>query len=230
MGGGQDGNSKEVPLDMTLPSAHHSPRTVKRNAREFVIGTVRLSSAKGKLSAAVLMHHHQPTKTPPITSLFVSQRCPPTIPPQNPKSKTKTKRQKNKKNPPNPPAFPISKKNHTLPVRFTTSGTAYAGLRSRSTTVHAALSVRHLTHPAFVAVSTRSREGWGGGWKLSAARRMKGVVRPQARPTRRKPRVQFRIEGEEEDGGGVSVSDMFWRWAWWRWGVHCLIVLRGFVA
>lgn len=29
---------------------------------------------------------------------------------------------------------------------------------------------------------------------------MKGVVRPQARPTRRKPRVQLRIEGE---GGGV---------------------------
>lgn len=36
---------------------------------------------------------------------------------------------------------------------------------------------------------------------------MKGVVRPQARPTRRKPRVQLRIEGEE--GGGVSVSDIF---------------------
>lgn len=34
---------------------------------------------------------------------------------------------------------------------------------------------------------------------------MKGVVRPQARPTRRKPRVQFRIEG---DGRGVSVSDI----------------------
>lgn len=33
---------------------------------------------------------------------------------------------------------------------------------------------------------------------------MKGVVRPQARPTRRKPRVQFKIEGEE--GGGASVS------------------------
>ena len=36
---------------------------------------------------------------------------------------------------------------------------------------------------------------------------MKGVVRPQARPTRRKPRVQLRIEG---DGGGrVSVPDIF---------------------
>lgn len=52
----------------------------------------------------------------------------------------------------------------------------------------------------------RSREECGGGWKFSAARRMKGVVRPQARPTRRKPRVQFRIEGEE--GGGVEVEDI----------------------
>lgn len=31
--------------DMTFPSAHHSPNTVKRNAREFTIGTVRLSSS-----------------------------------------------------------------------------------------------------------------------------------------------------------------------------------------
>lgn len=107
---------------------------------------------------------------------------------------------------PDSPAFPINKKNHTLPVKFTTSGTAYAGLLSKSTTVHIAFSVLHLTHPAFVLVSMRSREEWGGGWKLSAARRMKGVVRPQARPTRRKPRVQLRIEGEEE--GGVSVSDI----------------------
>lgn len=33
-----------LPFDITLPSAHHSPRTVKRKAREFVIGTVKLSS------------------------------------------------------------------------------------------------------------------------------------------------------------------------------------------
>lgn len=37
---------------------------------------------------------------------------------------------------------------------------------------------------------------------------MKGVVRPQARPTRRKPRVQLRIEGEEAGGVSVSVSDI----------------------
>lgn len=35
----------QVSRDITLPSTHHSPRTVNKNAREFVIGTVRLSSA-----------------------------------------------------------------------------------------------------------------------------------------------------------------------------------------
>jgi hypothetical protein len=34
----------DVPLLMTFFSAHHSPSTVNMNAREFVIGTVRLSS------------------------------------------------------------------------------------------------------------------------------------------------------------------------------------------
>ena len=38
---------------------------------------------------------------------------------------------------------------------------------------------------------------------------MKGVVRPQAMPTRRKPRIQFRIEGEGLGGGGVAVEDIF---------------------
>ena len=48
---------------------------------------------------------------------------------------------------------------------------------------------------------------------------MKGVVRPQARPTRRKPRVQLRIEGE--GGGGTSVSDIVevGGWGWGRGGV-----------
>ena len=49
---------------------------------------------------------------------------------------------------------------------------------------------------------------------MTAARRMKGVVRPHARPTRRKPSVQLRIEGE---GGGDSVSvDMFALEVWWE--------------
>ena len=36
--------SKYQPLDMTFPSAHHSPRTVNRKANELVMGTVRLNS------------------------------------------------------------------------------------------------------------------------------------------------------------------------------------------
>ena len=34
---------------------------------------------------------------------------------------------------------------------------------------------------------------------------MKGVVRPQAMPTRRKPRVQRKIEGEEAFGSELGV-------------------------
>ena len=33
------------PLAITFPSTHHSPKTVKRNANELVIGTVKLSSS-----------------------------------------------------------------------------------------------------------------------------------------------------------------------------------------
>lgn len=36
---------------------------------------------------------------------------------------------------------------------------------------------------------------------------MKGVVRPHAMPTRRKPRVQRIMEGEGSDGGGVAVGE-----------------------
>lgn len=38
-----------------------------------------------------------------------------------------------------------------------------------------------------------------------AARRMKGVVRPQAKPTRRKPRVERKTEGGEVGGGEDSI-------------------------
>lgn len=38
-----------------------------------------------------------------------------------------------------------------------------------------------------------------------AARRMKGVVRPQAKPTRRKPRVERKREGGGVGGGGESI-------------------------
>lgn len=35
-----------VSLVMTFPSANHSPSTVNRNASEFTMGTVRLSSTQ----------------------------------------------------------------------------------------------------------------------------------------------------------------------------------------
>lgn len=50
--------------------------------------------------------------------------------------------------------------------------------------------------------------GCGGGWKLRAARRMKGVVRPQARPTRRKARVWERRFGGGWCGRGVGVGEV----------------------
>ena len=40
-----------------------------------------------------------------------------------------------------------------------------------------------------------------------AARRMKGVVRPQAMPTRRKPSIQRNTEGEGASVVGVSVDE-----------------------
>jgi hypothetical protein len=39
-----------IPLDITLPSAHHSPSTVNKKASEFVIGTVNESSARPSVS------------------------------------------------------------------------------------------------------------------------------------------------------------------------------------
>lgn len=93
----------------------------------------------------------------------------------------------------------MSKKNHTLPVRFTSNGTAYRGFLSRSVTLKKMVR-------AFLESQEREgeeREGWGGGEWVMAARRMKGVEKPQARPTRRKPRVQRRGDGA---GGGRGAS------------------------
>ena len=53
------------------------------------------------------------------------------------------------------------------------------------------------------------RDAWAGGKKFTAARRMKGVVRPQARPTRMNPRVErMRDVGEEEEGAMGSICGM----------------------
>ena len=68
-----------VPLDITFPSAHHSPSTVNRNARELVMGTVRLSSAIGGCQSIL------PTKSSIFTSssplFFFSQHTSQPSPP-----------------------------------------------------------------------------------------------------------------------------------------------------
>lgn len=43
-----------LPLEITFPSAHHSPNTVNKNAKEFVMGTVKLNSVPEKK-----MENHQ---------------------------------------------------------------------------------------------------------------------------------------------------------------------------
>ena len=100
-------------------------------------------------------HKHSPQPSP--ASSPVSSLTRPTLQaPYPPSSSTPKPRGKKKQH---LPALPISKKNHTLPVKFTTNGTAYAGLLNKSTTVHTAFRTLHLTHPAFDRVSMRSREG-----------------------------------------------------------------------
>lgn len=44
MEGMQDRYVCNLPLEITFPSAHHSPNTVNKNAKEFVMGTVKLNS------------------------------------------------------------------------------------------------------------------------------------------------------------------------------------------
>ena len=145
---------------MTFPSAHHSPRTVNKNAKELVIGTIRLNSTRKSAYSVSPFLFPNPDSTMPRNQ--------------------------------NSPAFPINKKNHTLPVKLINSGTAYPGLRSKSKTVYTAFSTFLFTQLS----CSESTAGRDGGWKFTAARRMKGVVRPQAMPTRRNPSVQRKMEGE----------------------------------
>jgi len=83
------------------------------------------------------------------------------------------------------PALPMSRKNHTLPVRLSNSGIAYRGLRSRSTAAKKAPYAFDLSQ--LFRTAALSRDGWVPGLCARAARRMNGVVRPQAKPTSRKP-------------------------------------------
>lgn len=54
---------------MTLPSTHHSPTTVNRNASVFTIGTVRLNSAIHEFpwSIKAAPPYKAVTNHPPIT-------------------------------------------------------------------------------------------------------------------------------------------------------------------
>lgn len=68
------------PREITFPSAHHSPKTVNKNANEFVIGTVRLNSRISIVrSARIPQDHFHPSprhhSLPPFIPL------PPPLPP-----------------------------------------------------------------------------------------------------------------------------------------------------
>jgi len=58
-------------------------------------------------------------------------------------------------------AFPINRKNHTLPVRLITSGIAYFGFRNKSTTPKKAPRALDLTQ--LDVTEGESRTGCGGG-------------------------------------------------------------------
>lgn len=71
-----------------------------------------------------------------------------------------------------------------LPVKFKSRGRAYLGFRRRSATAKNA--PYSLLRSQWFLTESRCSVGCGGGWWARAARRMKGVVRPQASPTRMK--------------------------------------------
>ena len=164
-------SQRTIPLPITFFSTTHSPKTVNKNASEFVIGTVRLNSAIGRnISINTSLPLYKNTNT-------------------------------------NSPAFPTTKKNHTLPVRFSTKGRAYRQSLNKSITPNAAPSTFFLTQ--LLVTAGEERIGCGGGTCRRAPRRMKGVVKPQARPMRRYARMKDASEGEgvEPEGEGVDDGD-----------------------
>lgn len=87
---------------ITFPSTHQSPMTVKRNASVLTMGTVRLNSEKQSRVSQQMQAQRQPIKA----------QCPTAGGPKKPRGRVDS------------PAFPMSRKNHTLPVRLRSSGTA----------------------------------------------------------------------------------------------------------
>lgn len=96
---------------MTLPSTYHSPNTVKRNARELVMGIVSDSSINGHVSKMGLFEQ----------------------------SKKWTLEQRTREES-SSPAFPTNRKNQIEPVKLQSSGTAYRGLFSNPMTVKKAFA------------------------------------------------------------------------------------------
>ena len=130
---------------------------------------------------------HRPQRTHPIfLQLSLSH---PTSPHPNATQLTTNKEEKRD---PNVPACPTSKKNHTLPVKLITSGTAYAGRLSVSNTANATPPTFLFRQPTFGSCSQRRLSGTAAleeAVEERAALRINGVVRPHAAPTRRKPRT-----------------------------------------
>jgi hypothetical protein len=124
------------------------------------------------------------------------------------------------------PACPIKRKNHTfthvsivheskrealdeltLPVTLSKSGTAYAGFLSKSITVY---KIPHILRFTQGASEVRYGLCCLGCWsRITAARLMKGVVRPQQAPTARKLMTHRQIGGEDgviATGGSGSIG------------------------
>jgi len=157
-----------------FPSAHHSPRTVKRNAQPKRTRTrISLSSLAPHPYSAYSPSFHAflscPT-FPPLVRSDPPSCAPPPFPllslllfptKQNEKNSLfviGTVRLNS--------AFPISKKNHTLPVTLIKKGIAYAGRRSVSVTPNQAFSMSREIGERF----GRESAGWEvEGGAVSAA-------------------------------------------------------------
>lgn len=119
----------------------------------------------------------------------------------------------------NAPACPMSRKNHTLPVTFSSRGMAYAGFLNRSYIALTNPEIFCRSQDAFGSESSACLEEGFSSLEIAAlftanmyqqifrvlcsvilARSvltlMKGVVRPQAIPTKRNPAIQRQIGGD----------------------------------
>lgn len=148
-----------LPLLITLRSTHQSPSTVNKKASELVIGTVKLSSEIICQQIDIRQYAYSCRIFLPLSEnipilLFSPENQLLSLPHLRPHQLasrrhyrvTQAQEHRNLKNQDvhhrtqqnieivASPAFPINRKNHTLPVRLITSGIAYRGFLSRSIT------------------------------------------------------------------------------------------------